>query len=213
MACGGWMTKHLVADLPDPCRRAFDEFHYGPVMVINVGVTNWRFFDRLGIAVARSFGTLGWHVSVRRNVREGTAQPPFTPDSPTILTYYVPLLSPGLDAATQASASRHRLMSLSFRDIERTIRMEMSEMFGPAGFDHKRGIAGIVVNRWGHAYLAPQPGFFFGKNGNPAPGEVLSRPHGRIIFAHSELQGNMNMAHAMLEGRRGGQQAIEVVGN
>ena len=35
--------------------------------------------------------------------------------------------------------------------------------------------------------------------------------HGRIVFAHSELQGNMNMAHAMLEGKRGASQAMALL--
>jgi spermidine dehydrogenase len=46
-------------------------------------------------------------------------------------------------------------------------------LFARSGFDAKRDIAGIILNRWGHAYLSPQPGFFFGKNGQPAPGEVI----------------------------------------
>jgi spermidine dehydrogenase len=40
---------------------------------------------------------------------------------------------------------------------------------------------------------------------------VIRRPHGRVVFAHSELQGNMNMAHAMLEGKRGTLQALELI--
>jgi spermidine dehydrogenase len=54
-------------------------------------------------------------------------------------------------------------------------------------------------------------GFFFGSAGRAAPHEMLRVPHGRILFAHSELQGNMNMAHAMLEGRRGAHQAVELL--
>jgi spermidine dehydrogenase len=65
-----------------------------------------------------------------------------------------------------------------------------------------------VLNRWGHAYFAPPTGFFFGSDGQPAPHELIRKPHGRIVFAHSELQGNMNMAHAMLEGKRGALQAL-----
>ena len=41
----------------------------------------------------------------------------------------------------------------------------------------------IILNRWGHAYLNPQPGFFFGKSGKPAPSDVLrAAPFGRIAF-------------------------------
>jgi spermidine dehydrogenase len=84
-------------------------------------------------------------------------------------------------------------------------------MFGSAGFDAKRDIAGIVLNRWGHAYCAPQPGFFFGRDGQPAPSEVLRRPHGRIVFAHSELHGLMNMAFGMMEGHRAAAQTLAML--
>ena len=61
-------------------------------------------------------------------------------------------------------------------------------MFGKQGFDGRRDIAGIILNRWGHAYLAPQPGFFFGKDGKPAPAELMRRqPFARIAFANSDL--------------------------
>jgi spermidine dehydrogenase len=172
-------------------------------------VRHWRFFDKLGFAAARWFSGLGWQVCVRRNVAFTADSPPLTPDSPIILTFYIPFLFPGVDPAVQGTAGRAQLLGTSYADFERQIREQMSEMFGAAGFDARRDIAGIVLNRWGHAYFAPQPGFFFGRNGQPAPHEILHTPHGRIIFAHSELQGNMNMAHAMLEGRRGARQAIE----
>jgi hypothetical protein len=47
------------------------------------------------------------------------------------------------------------MMGTSFVDYERRIREQFSEMFAPAGFDPGRDIAGIILNRWGHAYLNP----------------------------------------------------------
>ncbi len=63
----------------------------------------------------------------------------------------------------------------------------MADMFAPGGFDPRRDIAGIILNRWGHAYVNPQPGFLFGVNGNPAPRDVLRNLHGRIAFANTDL--------------------------
>ena len=78
---------------------------------------------------------------------------------------------------------RGEMLSTSFRDYERRIRQQFTDMFASAGFDAQRDIAGIILNRWGHAYLSPQPGFFFGRDGQPAPREVLRRaPFGRIAF-------------------------------
>ena len=59
-----------------------------------------------------------------------------------------------------------------------------------------------LLNRWGHAYVNPGPGFMFGKGGGtPAP-DVIRRPFGRIAIGHSELQGHQNWNGAAAEGRR-----------
>jgi spermidine dehydrogenase len=209
MGSGGWVNRRIVTDLSADHAQAYGQFHYGPVLTANVAVRHWRFFDKLGFAAARWFSGLGWHVCVRRNVAFKPGTPPLTPDSPIVLTFYIPFLFPEVDPTVQGTAGRAQLMTTSYADFERQIREQMTEMFGASGFDARRDIAGIVLNRWGHAYFAPQPGFFFGRDGQAAPSETLRKPHGRIIFAHSELQGTMNMAHAMLEGRRGAHQALE----
>jgi spermidine dehydrogenase len=72
-------------------------------------------------------------------------------------------------------------------------------------------IAGIILNRWGHAYLAPQPGFFFGKDGKRAPAELMRRhPFGRIAFANSDLSGIMDHRASIMEAHRAVQQVIAV---
>jgi spermidine dehydrogenase len=71
------------------------------------------------------------------------------------------------------------------------------------GFDPRRDIAGLILNRWGHAYLSAQPGFFFGEGGNPAPGEVLrNTPFGRIAFANSDVTGIMDHRASIQEAHR-----------
>jgi spermidine dehydrogenase len=211
LGSGGWVNRRIVADLPPSHAEAYAQFRYGPVLTANVAVRHWRYIDALGISVARWFSGLGWHVCVRRNATFEKDAPPLTPDSPIVLTFYIPFLNPGVDPSVQGSAGRAQLLSPSYADFERQLREQMTEMFGASGFDARRDIAGIVLNRWGHAYFAPPVGFFFGTNRQPAPHDVIRRPHGRIVFAHSELQGNMNMAHAMLEGKRGAHQALELI--
>lgn len=211
LGTGGWVNRRIVADLPADYAQAYAQFRYGPVLTANVAVRHWRYFDALGFSVARWFSGFGWHVCVRRNAVFEADAPPLTPDSPVVLTFYIPFLNPDVDPAAQGSVARAQLLSASYADFELQLREQMTAMFGAAGFDARRDIAGIVLNRWGHAYFAPPPGWFFGKDGQPPPHEVIRRPHGRVVFAHSELQGNQNMAHAMLEGKRGALQALELV--
>src|ERR1700721_1229294 len=95
---------------------------------------------------------------------------------------------------------------------ERQIREQMTDMFAASGFDAKRDIAGIVLNRWGHAFINPQPGFFFGLNGNPAPRQALrDGPFGRIAFAHSDLSGAMDHRNAFIESNRAVSQLLDRV--
>jgi spermidine dehydrogenase len=101
--------------------------------------------------------------------------------------------------------------SLGYAELELQIRKQLQQMFGSAGFDARRDIAGIVINRWGHAYIAPQPGFYFGTAGKPAPLEVIREGYGRIAFGHSELSGRQSWGRAAQESRRALKQVLEVM--
>jgi len=202
MAGGGWSTKRVVRDLPEEYRKAYAQFHHSPMLVVNVAVTNWRFLYKLGITAARWFDGFGFSCNVRRQMLVGNYRPRLHPDAPNIITFYVPFYYPGHDITTQGNRGRMELLSTSFREYERQIREQMLRLFGPAGLDPRRDIAGIILNRWGHAYVDPQPGFFFGQDGKPAPRDIIRRPFGRIAFAHSELVGHQYWLGAIGEGRR-----------
>ena len=83
-------------------------------------------------------------------------------------------------------------------------------MFSRSGFDPKNDIAGIILNRWGHAYLTP--GFFFGKDGKPAPGDLLrAAPFGRIAFANTDLSGVADHRSSIIEANRAVGQLLDQV--
>jgi len=84
----------------------------------------------------------------------------------------------------------------------------MTRLFADAGFDAARDIAGIILNRWGHAYVVPQPGFFVGRPGQPTPGEVVRRGFHSISFGAAETRGYQNYRGAVYEGRRAMEQAM-----
>jgi spermidine dehydrogenase len=129
------------------------------------------------------------------------------PDTPAVLTMKILFSKPGLTLQDQAARGRMELLSTPFRNYESIIKDQFTTMFGQAGFDANRDIAGIILNRWGHAYLSPQPGFFFGKDGKPGPGETIRQnPYGRIAFANSDLAGIMDHRMSIFEARRAVQQ-------
>jgi spermidine dehydrogenase len=210
MANGSWTSKHLVRDLPASHRAAFAQFHRSPCLVANVAVRHWRFLYDLGIHECRWFEGIGNYFAVRRTATSAPVSPTISPDSPTVLTLKVLFSYPGEPLPVQVARGRAELLSTTFRDYERRIREQLSSMLGRAGFDARRDIAGIILNRWGHAYLSPQPGFFFGRDGNPAPGELLrTQPVGRIAFANSDVTGIMDHRASIVEAHRAVRQVLE----
>jgi spermidine dehydrogenase len=203
MAGGCWTTKHIVRDLPQTHKDAYAQFYRSPCMMVNVALRNWRFLYKMGINGFRWFEGLGNYTEVRRTALVGADSPTIGPDSPIVLNLKVLYSYPGMPIADQGYRGRGELLSTSFTDYERQVRQQFTDMFVGSGFDAKRDIAGIILNRWGHAYLNPQPGFFFGKEGKAAPREVLrAAPFGRIAFANTDLAGIMDHRCSILEAER-----------
>jgi spermidine dehydrogenase len=160
----------------------------------------------------RWFEGIGNYMAVRTQPTFGAASPTIGPDSPTVLTLKILFSYPGTPVYEQGVRGRWEMFSTSFRDYERRIRQQFTDMFGNAGFDARRDIAGIILNRWGHAYLNPQPGFFFGKDGKPAPSDVLrAAPFGRIAFANTDLAGIMDHRTSIFEADRAVRQLLDAV--
>jgi spermidine dehydrogenase len=212
MAGGGWITKHVVRDLDETRLASYDQFNYSPYMVANVAVRNWRFLYNLGISSARWFEGFGRYVNVRKSATFGIDSSVTGPDLPTVLTLFIDFCKPGLPARTQGQLGRAEIISTPFIEYERKIREQLTEMFGASGFDARRDIAGIVLNRFGHAFINPQPGFFFGLDGKPAAREALrGGPFGRIAFSHCDLAGAMDHRNAFLESKRAVGQLLDRV--
>jgi spermidine dehydrogenase len=212
MAGGSWTTRNIVRDLPQDRKEAYAEFHRSPCMVANVAVRNWRFLYKMGISGCQWFEGLGSYMQVRKLALCGTDSPTIGPDSPVVLTIKVLYSYPGKTAEQQGHMGRGEMIATPFREYERQIRQQFTDMFARSGFDASRDIAGIILNRWGHAYASPAPGFYFGKDGKPAPGDVLrAAPFGRIAFANTDLSGMPDHKSSILEADRAVEQLLDVV--
>jgi spermidine dehydrogenase len=209
MASGGWINKHIIRDLPEEIKEAYNEFTYAPALIANVALTNWRFMYKLGITAAQWFGDgFGFSCNIRKTMVIGDYNPPLHPDQPAVLTFYMGASTPGLSLQQQNMAARAKIFSTSFFDYEKQLRTQMLEQFGASGFDPEKDIAGITLNRWGHARLTQQPGFFFGKDGKPAPREVVAKGFGKIIIGHSELNGHQSWTGGVSQGFRAAEEAL-----
>ena len=210
MAGGSFTSRLILQDLPSTHQAAYAQFHRSPCLVASVAVRNWRFLHDRGIHECRWFEGIGNFVAIRRMATFGPVAPTISPDSPVVLTLKILFSYPEEPLPAQVARGRAELLSTPYREYERRIREQLTAMFGASGFDAKRDMAGLVLNRWGHAYLSPQPGFFFGKDGQPAPGDVIrDNPVGRVAFANSDVSGIMDHRASILEAGRAVRQVLE----
>ncbi|MDP9206159.1 MAG: hypothetical protein M3P12_12035 [Gemmatimonadota bacterium] len=110
---------------------------------------------------------LGDYLSVRKMALVGNEPRTISPDSATVLTIKVLFAQPGLPIGEQGSRGRAQLLGTSFAQYERAFREQMADLFAPGGFDPRPDIAGIILNRWGHAYVNPQPGSSLASTASP----------------------------------------------
>ena len=200
MAGGGYMTKNIVKGLPQEQKDAYDKFFYSAYMVANVWINNSRALDNL------NFGYSGgiWdpivanYLTIADGITKEGNDPDRDPERPNCITMWCPQLpDPQFkdgDYKAQCEYAREKMMNTSFEDYEIMIRQELENVFGAAGFNAAEDIAGIAVNRWGHAEVICYPGFAFvsGNIDSPRPGTPTydaGRPFGRIFFAHTDLHG------------------------
>ena len=213
MATGGWINRHVVRDLPDDHHTAYNQFKHAPFLVANVALTNWKFLYKLGITAAtwdKGENDFGYTCNIRTPMQVGDYQPPLDPGQPTVLSFYTPFYYPGQPIDTQTKLGRAELLYTSYHEFEQKIVTQMTKLFGASGFNPKRDIAGVILNRWGHAYSVPYPGFYGGATGK-APRDVIRQGYGRIAFGHSELDGLQHYGPAADEGRRAYNQLTDTV--
>ena len=211
MTCGSRLSRKVVSNLPVNYIAAYNQFHVSPILVANVALTNWRFLYNLGLTACKWFSGFGFGCNIRKPMYVGNYRPPLHPDKPTVLTFYISFHQPGLSIEDQGEKGRKKLLGTSFAEFESLIVAQMRQLFSEAGFDAEKDIAGFILNRWTYGYVNPQPGFYFGRDGKPAPRDIIRKPFGHIAFAHAELNGHQHWVAAVDEGRRAARQAVEAL--
>jgi len=211
MATPGFMSHNIVTGMPSTIKNNYKQFKHGPALVVNVALNNWEFLDRLGFAAGRWYDGFGYFGSIRAPMNVGNQNIPYDPKKPIVMTFYVPFYYPGKTIDEQGTIGRGELLGKIYLDYEREIRTHMNDIFGVGGFDAKKDIAGIILNRWGHAYISPQPGFYFGEKDGGGLADPMKKGHGKIFYGHSELGSRMNYRNALAEGGRAGAQAAGIL--
>ena len=156
-------------------------------------------------------GDFGFSCNIRQPLNIEGYEAPFDPEKPIVLTFYAPLMDSDLPAQAQGAALRWKLFNTPYAEIEGRILSQMNALFRRGRFKAERDVAGITINRWGHAYVVPQPGFMYPAGGGKSNSDIVREGFDRIFFAHSELYGVQAFIGAVSEGQRAARQALDVL--
>jgi spermidine dehydrogenase len=205
MACGGFVTRRILADMPSEQREAFEQFIYAPVLWANVALKNSRALDKAQLNLLSTYLDGFGGLLVRY---EKIGQPRGDSERPNVIGVGCPRFYGGLSAREQEQRSQQDLMRTSFQEYEKHLRQDLARTLGPWGFDPEHDIAAIVLHRWAqHSYVFGYPGFF-----TSGVVERARKPFGRVAFAHTDLHKFSLVMGAVEQGCRAAREVCDSLG-
>jgi spermidine dehydrogenase len=201
MACYHAMIPHLCPEMPEDQRTLLSYAQRAPLVYTNVLIRDWTSFVKLGLRRADCPGGYHHGVGLDFPISLGDYQCPKSPEEPMILHLTRCPGQPGLSAREQFAAGQRDLLATPFETFEREIREQLGRMLGDGGFDPKRDIAGITVNRWPHGYAYGYDPETDHVAFNPSlwPMEKRHWVHGRKRFGNISIAATDAASNAMTE--------------
>lgn len=190
LACYPRMIPHILRELPTAQREAMAEAVRTPLVYTNVVLRNWRSFVAAG--VDRLYCPTGPYADIALDfpVSLGDYRCPQTPDEPIVVHMATaPVPGDGSHPKHQFKAGRATLLETSFTDMERDVRTQLTNVLGPYGFDARRDILALTINRWPHGYAREFNELFDTWSADAAPWIAARVPFGNIAMAASDTQG------------------------
>ena len=192
MACYNGLIPHLCPELPQTQK---ENLRYGvkiPLVFASVLLRNGRAFYAAGSQNYRCPTSYFLQVTKAPPVTIGDYKSSSDPDSPLLLY----LMGSPIDknngnqtARDLYRLGRHKLYTTSFGDYEKTIREQLTGMFGATGFDADRDIEAITINRWSHGYAYEYIRLFDPEwPEGEAPHELGRKQFGQISIANSDSE-------------------------
>ncbi|MEM9055872.1 MAG: NAD(P)-binding protein [Pseudomonadota bacterium] len=189
LACYHVVIPHLCPELPEAQREALKYQVKRPLVLSNVLIRSTDALDRLGIDAVACPGRLHARLFTFKGINTGGYRHAIDDAGPVSLVFWGSISPPPdvHDIRAQHRASRQLMLAMAFEDYEREVRTVLDGLLGPAGFDVKRDVLAITVNRWPHGYSYDyldlwDPDFPEGQ----APHEIARRPFGNIAMANSD---------------------------
>ncbi len=210
MACYNSVIPYLCPSLPEAQKEALSYQVKQPVIYSSVALSNWRAWKKLGIGAALFPGRLHTRAHFFYPSSIGDYRYAQTPDDPVIiqLQAYPHFNNQDLTSQEQFRLKRYEFLETPFEVYERDIRMQLTELLAPGGFDAADDIKAITVNRWAHgfAYEHNIHNLFtetYDDEDDPRYKHVQGRQKfGRIAIGNSDAGGTALVEAAIEQGYR-----------
>lgn len=202
----GGIVPHLCPEVPEAQKAHLAYGVKAPFICTNVLLRNSAAVRKAGVSGYQCPSSFYSLFAYAPPVNVGDFRVPSEADEPMVVWMLhapTPRVTNGLSARDAYRLGRHKLLSMSFEEIEAATLSQLSGMFGSAGFDAGRDVEAITVNRWAHGYAYEymdlhDPDWPEGE----APHELGRRPIGRIAIANSDAEAAAYVQTAMKAARR-----------
>ncbi|MFK7730011.1 MAG: spermidine dehydrogenase, partial [Pseudomonadales bacterium] len=194
------MIPHLCPELPQAQKESLAYGVKTPFVWANVLLRNGAAVRAEQSSVYQCPGSFFELVSHAPPVALGSYQPSGKANDPMVMFMghvpapYAKRQTNGAAKSDQSARDlyrlgRHKLFTAPFSEFETAISEQLTGMFGHNGFDAKRDIEAITLNRWSHGYAYEyldlhDPQWAKGQ----APHELGRKPFGRISIANSDSE-------------------------
>ena len=152
LACFNNIIPFIVPDLPAEQKEALHYASKVPLQSTSVLVRNWESLRRLGVHAIQAPN--GYHTDLWLDtpLSIGGYDSDTDPKEPAVIIMWRNPNKPGTPRREQNRVGRAAMLSETFESIERETRQQLNRMLGKTGFDARRDILGLTVNRWPHGY-------------------------------------------------------------
>jgi len=189
MACWNMIIPFLCPELPDEQKTALRLNVKIPYVFSNVLVKNWQAIKKSGIGAAYCPTSYYHLLQTEYPVSMGGYEPTDDASEPMPITLIrVPVPDErGMPPRDQFREGRGTILTTEFEEYEAEIHSQLDGMFGAYGFESRRDIESITVNRWPHGYSYTYFSLFDkGMSLEDGPHITARQPFGRITIANSD---------------------------
>ncbi|MDG1707279.1 MAG: NAD(P)-binding protein [Emcibacteraceae bacterium] len=189
LACYNGIIPHLCPELPEEQKEGLKYQVKMPLVWASVALKDGSVFERAGSSFFEC--PYGYFTVVTQSpaTKLDDYQAPQGPNDPlTVFMMSTPIKNRAEDQTVHDvfRETRYKMLATSFEEIETEIRNQLTDLFGPYGFDAERDIEGIIVNRWAHGYAYEYYGLFDNFEEGSYPHEIGRKQFGRISIANSD---------------------------